>query len=234
MSGVKVPEAWRQPFPESEIPFILAGILRCMIGETKHHPNEHENRITFRLWKRVRRDAVLRTRPIHPDPEAWELGDENGAERAGRLDLRFLYSTGVRHPWPCFAIEAKRLHVTFPKAGWKSLVSEYVTTGRVRPSAEEQGMMCFVTGRYSGGLRAGAMLGYVFDGAVDDAKNTIAAAIKTHAKKLRLLSGNGLALSTIVPGEKRISESAHELADDIDFGDLFRGRFTIYHLLAAV
>jgi hypothetical protein len=234
MSEVSIPEAWRQPFPESEIPFILAGILRCMVGETKQNPSEHENRITFRLWKKVRRDAVLRTRPIHPDWEAWELGDESSAEKAGRLDLRFLYSTGAQHPWPCFAIEAKRLHVTFPQAGWKSLVSEYVTTGRDRPPDEEQGMMCFVTGRYSRGLQAGAMLGYVFDGAIEDAGNAIGAAINKHAKKLRLLPGGGLGPSTIVPGEKRIRESSHELLGEIDLGDLFRGRFTIYHLLVAV
>jgi len=234
MSEVRVPEAWRQLFPESEIPFILSGILRCMIDETKRHPTEHENRITFRLWKKVRRDAILRTRPIHADLESWELGDEKGAEKAGRLDLRFIYSTRSQHPWPCFAIEAKRLHVTFPGAGWKSLVSEYVTTKQARPSEEEQGMMCFVTGRYSQGLRAGAMLGYVFDGAVDDARNAVAASIKTHAAKLRLRSGAGLALSSVVPNENRISESAHELADYVGADDLFAGRFTIYHLLAAV
>ena len=166
MSGV--PEVWRQPFPESEIPFILAGILRCMAAVKKRSNHERENPITTRLWKRLRRDAELNNRPTHLDPEAWEVDEKDEAGKIGRLDLRFLLLAPIK-PTPVFAIEAKRLHVTFPKAGWKSLVSEYVTSDTSKPVEEEQGMMCFVSGRYSRGLRAGATLGYVFDGEVEAA-----------------------------------------------------------------
>lgn len=228
-----VPEVWRQPFPEGEITFILAALLRCMASVSKLDPCEHENRITTRLWKKLRRDGELNARPTHLDPEVWELneGDEDG--KVGRLDLRFLFSTAAVKPWPCFAIEAKRLHVTFPKAGWKSLVSEYVTPDTAKAVENEQGMMCFVSGRYSRGLRAGAMLGYVFDGNVKAARNSIGAAIQLQAKKLRLASP-GWVRESVLLANSGISESHHDFESEADIADLFAERFTIYHVLMPV
>lgn len=228
-----VPDVWRQPFPESEIPFILAGLLRCMAAVKKKTDHERENPITTRLWKRLRRDVELNTRPTHLDPEAWELDETDEDGKIGRLDLRFLLLAPIK-PTPVFAIEAKRLHVTFPKPGWSSLVPEYVTSRTSKPVGDEQGMMCFVSGRYSRGLRAGAMLGYVFDGKVEAARAAIDSAIQTHAEKLKLVPSTRLADSTILGGKSGISESLHELADEIHLGDLFRERFTIYHLLVPV
>jgi hypothetical protein len=228
-----VPEVWRQPFPEEEIPFILAALLRCMASVSKLDPCEHENRITTRLWKKLLRDGELNARPTHLDPEVWELNEEDEDGKIGRLDLRFLFSTAAIKPWPCFAIEAKRLHVTFPKAGWKSLVSEYVTSDTAKAVENEQGMMCFVSGRYSRGLRAGAMLGYVFDGNIKAARDSIGAAIQMKAKKLRLASP-GWIRKSVVLANSGISESHHDLECETDIADLFGERFMIYHVLMPV
>jgi hypothetical protein len=228
-----VPDVWRQPFPESEIPFILAGTLRCMATLKKTDPCERENDITIRLWKKLLTDRELNTRPTHLDTEAWELNEADKDGRIGRSDLRFLLLAPIK-PTPFFAIEAKRLHVTFPKSGRSSLVPEYVTSHTSKPVEEEQGMMCFVSGRYSRGLRAGAMLGYVFDGEVEAARTSIATAIQTHAKKLKLVPSTRLTDSTILPGNSGISESLHDLADETCVADLVRELFTIYHLLVAL
>jgi hypothetical protein len=224
MNQSETPEQWREPFPESEIPFILGSILRCSVELKKRHSCEHENHLTIRLAKQLLRDAVMLTRPVHLDWEVWEFEGVK-AELLGRLDLRYLYSTGTMHPWPCFTIEAKRLHVTFPKGDWKSLVSEYVTGETAKPVEKEQGMMCFVTGRYSGGLRAGAMVGYVYDGMVDAALTAVQNAITKHATKLKLSPSGQISASKVIPGESRISESVHELP---------KGTFTVYHVLFAV
>lgn len=231
-----VPEVWRQPFPENEIPFILAGLVRCMAAVKKKTDRERENPITARLCRRLLRDSELNSRPTKLDLEAVELDgiEDDDDEKLGRLDLRYLFSTGTLKPWPCFAIEAKRLHVTFLGGGWSSLVPQYVTSDTSKPVEDEQGMMCFVSGRYSRGLRAGAMLGYVFDGKVEAARASIATAIQTHAKKLKLVPSTRLTDSDLLPGNSGISESLHDLADEKDLEDLFRERFTIYHLLAAV
>lgn len=228
-----VPEAWRQAFPEEEIPFILAALVRCMAGISKLDPCELENRITTRLWKKLRRDGELNMRPTHLDPEVWELNEEEEEGKIGRLDLRFLFSTATVKPWPCFAIEAKRLHVTFPTGGWKSLVSEYVTSDTAKAVENEQGMMCFVSGRYSRGLRAGAMLGYVFDGNIKSARDSIGAAIQMHAKKLRLASPGWVRESVVLP-KSGISESHHDLESGADIADLFSERFVVYHVLMPV
>jgi hypothetical protein len=92
-----------------------------MAAVKKKNDHERENPITTRLWKRLRRDAELNVRPTHLDPEAWEVDEKDEDGKIGRLDLRFLFSTGTLKPWPCFAIEAKRLHVTFrARAGVRS------------------------------------------------------------------------------------------------------------------
>jgi hypothetical protein len=230
---IAVPEVWRQPFPDDEIPFILAALLRCLASISKLEPCEHENRITIRLWKKLRRDNELNARPTYLDPEVWELNEKDEDGKIGRLDLRFLFSTGTLKPWPCFAIEAKRLHVTFPRAGWKSLVSEYVTSDTAKPVEDEQGMMCFVSGRYSRGLRAGAMLGYVFDRNIKAARDSISAAIQLQAKKLRLASP-GWVPESVLLANSGISESHHDLECETDIADLFAERFTIYHVLMPV
>ena len=224
MNHADTPEQWRQPFPESEVPFILSAVLRCASVLKKQEDCEHENYVTIRLAKLLLRDAVMLARPVQLDLEVWEI-DRIKPEVLGRLDLRYIYSTGISHPWPCFAIEAKRLHVTFPKGGWKSLVSEYVTGDTEKPDEEEQGMMCFVTGRYSGGLRAGAMVGYVYDADVGRASNGVFDAITKHARKLKLSTSHQITVSDIIPNESRISESIHHLAG---------GTFTIYHVLFSV
>lgn len=224
---------WRAPFPESEVPFILAAVLRCMEGERKRDSLEKENPISIRLWKRLRLDPELRRRPVQPDPEAWEIDETNPDGIIGRLDIRFIYSTGTNHPWPVFALEAKRLHVKF-LSGWKSLVSEYVTSKAATKSEEEQGIMCFITGRYCNGLLSGAMLGYVFDGDIQKARDAIAASIDQNALKLRLRRGGSLRVSGIIEGESRISESWHELSENIQAGAAHDRKFTLYHLLVPV
>lgn len=198
---------WIPLFPDEEIPHILEAISRCMSGIRKLHPQENETRITKRLCIKLKADYALRQRPILIDREAVE--DDEEADAEGRLDLRFMLQDPARKPPPYFAVEAKRLHVTFP-SGWQSLVPEYVKG--------DQGMMCFITGRYSKGLRSGAMLGYVFDGDIPRAAKSISVAVATYAKALRLAETN-----STNPGYQWTT--SHHLRDR---------NFVIFHFLAEV
>jgi hypothetical protein len=168
---------WLPLFPDEEIPHILDAIKRCMAGIRKISEQEHETQITKRLHIKLKGDSILRQRPVWPDRETAEDEEDTGEE--GRLDLRFMLQDPALKPPPYFAVEAKRLHVTFP-SGWQSLVSEYVKGN--------QGMMCFITGRYSRGLRSGAMLGYVFDGDIARASRSISEMTAKSAKTLKLLN----------------------------------------------
>ena len=208
---------WIPLFPTEEIPFILAALLRCSATLHKRNATERETMISKRLRKFLIQDVELRKRPIHLDPEAYVYDDDADEENAvGRLDFRFLYSTQTQHPWPYFAIEAKRLHVTFP-SGWDSCVHKYVT--------DHQGMMCFVDQRYGQGLESGGMLGYVFDGDIEKARISIAASIEANREKLKTAPPFKLVLSSVLPGDSRVSETTHALA---------HGAFIIYHIFVAV
>jgi len=208
---------WVPLFPEEEVPFILAAVLRCSVGLRKRHSKEHENRLSNRLRKLLVQDAEFRLRPVELDRESSLFDDKTTNEAAtGRLDFRFCYSTGIQKPWPYFGIEAKRLHVMFP-SGWDSLVPEYV--------AGHQGMLCFIEQRYAQRLASGGMLGYVFDGDVKNARASVAASIAANRKRLKSAPPFSLAPSAVLSGDSRVAESVHALADRI---------FTIYHLFVAV
>lgn len=208
---------WIPLFPAEEIPFILGAVLRCSATLRKKHTTEHENRISNRLRKLLIRDPDLRQRPIELDRETPLYDDDSDEENPiGRPDFRFRYSTGTRKPWPYFAIEAKRLHVTFP-SGWDSCVHKYVT--------DRQGMMCFIEQRYGKGLVSGGMLGYVFDGNIETARTSVAASIETSREKLKTVPPFKLVLSSVLSEDSRVFQTIHALE---------HRDFIIYHLFVDV
>ena len=200
---------WVPFFPDREISFILDAVLRCGERLKKTHEKELENSLSDRLRDQLAQDHELRMRPVAIDREV-PLYDRNRStgRPLGRCDLRFLVSTGALKPWPYFVIETKRLHVMFP-SGWKSLVDQYVSG--------KQGMMCFTEQRYAQGLLSGGMLGYVYDGNVDAARERVSDAIKKAAKQLRCQP----IFDTLVHFESLVGVTEHHLD---------HGKFTIYHL----
>ena len=208
---------WVPLFPEGEVPFILAAVLRSGARLKKVHALELENDLSDRLRDLLDRDSGLRARPIELFREV-PLYDRKRMrqKQLGRSDLMFLYSTGTRKPWPYFVIESKRLHVTF-LSGWKSLVSDYVTG--------HQGMMCFVEERYARGLESGGMLGYVFDGDIESARSSVAASIGSNHGQLQCSRTPGLGPSSVLKNDFGVSESFHSISNR---------SFRIYHVFLAV
>lgn len=211
---------WVPLFPREEIPAILKAVLRCSATLKKKTSYDTENPITLRLFHHLQRDSALRKRPIHPELEPSIVTGGLTPKVSGRPDIWFLFSTGIRKPWPYFAIEAKRLHVTYSTGKRESLVTDYVTDQKGK---NVQGMMCFVSQRYSRGLVSGAMLGYVLDGNITAACVSIAAEIVSQRKLLRAKTPKGLKKSKIVPGSN-IHLSHHKLPK-------LTKVFTIYHVL---
>jgi hypothetical protein len=204
-------------FPESDTPRIINEVLDCARKLTKKHATEREDKLTNRLYRMIIREKGYRAGPARqlcPQPQ-YDVFDFEGDndDPIGRIDLVYVYGS-LRDTY--FAIEAKRLHVTFP-SGYKTLAVEYV--------AKEQGMMCFISGKYSSAQRAGAMLGYVFDGAVGKARSEIKSAIFKHSVKLNLCAPSEFRKSKIVTCKERVDETHHDLGSR---------RFCIYHLLVSV
>ena len=85
--------------------------------------------------------------------------------------------------------------------------------------------MCFIDQRYAQGLVSGGMLGYVFDGDIEKARNSVAVSIEANREKLKTAPPFKLVASSVLPGDSRVSETVHVLA---------HGDFVIYHLFIAV
>ncbi len=199
-------------FPSEEIPRILELVLFHVGKIKKTHDTEKEEAISNRLFKRLRKDKMLRAAPFVPAREH-QLFDESDKEgHSGRIDINFICPPGDE---TYFAIEAKRLHVTFP-SGWKSLVNEYVTGS--------QGMMCFISGKYSQSQQTAAMLGYVFDGDIARAEDKIAASVRKNAEQLKLTPPHKVHNSSISE-EHGVRKTRHALASH---------EFVIYHMLVSV
>ena len=208
---------WVPLFPKEEVPFILAAVLRSGARLRKLHGAEFENDISDRLRNLLDRDSGLRARPVELLREVPLYDRKRARQRQlGRPDFMFQYSTGTSKPWPYFAIESKRLNVTF-SSGRKSLVSEYVTG--------HQGMMCFIEERYARDLESGAMLAYVFDGNIDTARSSVAASIGSNHRQLKCSPALGFGPSTALKDGLGISESSHSVSNRA---------FKIYHLFLAV
>lgn len=199
-------------FPDEAIPFLLDRVLEFAALLRKTHETEREDALSDRLFKLLRKDKMLRAAPFFPVREHRIFDDEAKEGQSGRIDINFISLPGDD---TYFAIEAKRLHVSFP-SGWQSLVGEYVTG--------EQGMMCFIAGRYSRFQQAAAMLGYVFDGKVSKARTGIAASIRNNAAMLKLAAPHQLQRSPVLSGD-RVDQTHHHLGSR---------PFTIYHLLISV
>lgn len=199
-------------FPTEAIPLILETVLRYAGLLKKGNETEREDALSDRLFKLLRKDKMLRSAPFTFVREHQIFGDEAKDGHSGRIDINFISLPGDD---TYFAVEAKRLHVTFP-SGWQSLVSEYVIS--------EQGMMCFITGKYSRSQQAAAMLGYVFDGKVSKARTGIAATVLKNAEALQLVTPQRIQRSPVLSGH-HVDETHHQLDSRY---------FTIYHLLVPV
>jgi hypothetical protein len=205
--------AYGRLFPQQHIPVILCLLLQVGKNIRKKTATDLEDWITTRLHRRLIHELSFRDGPLqihlhpgivssHADPEI------NTPE--GQLDLQVSCGLGYE---VYFAIEAKRLRVSLP--------SRFFLGGR---EYVKDGMMRFITGQYAPFMRAGAMLGYVYDGETENARTDIDRQVQKKAKELKLKEPKRLAPSPILPNQP-IDETNH---------DLDRRSFTIFHLLLDV
>ena len=152
--------------------------------------------------------------PFHVWPEVNTLDTQ--AEDKGRTDILFAY-LGTPKEEVHFVFECKRLRIPYPPPSkFATNNSEYVN---------KQGMMCFVTGKYSGSVANGGMIGYVMDGKTGKAIPSVGKLIKSKRTLLKLAKDTGLELSSVAPNHSNTRETTHVLT---------KKQFTIHHLFLAV
>jgi hypothetical protein len=199
-------------------PSFVAELLRLTVEVWE------EFRLPGAVYKETRITALfskfLEDRIYDDEAKDWAVADETKqydcqGKEVARTDIRVL-PPGKKHREFAFVFECKRLNVQ--------------QGGRVKHEASayvgENGMMCFITGKYASGLREGGMLGYVMDRDVMGAREAVIAFIDQNRGGLRLRSASRYEPCQYLNNKPPHGQTYHELAD---------GRvFTLYHVLVPV
>jgi hypothetical protein len=208
-------EGWKDLLPDEFIPDILELVTTSWDTFNKPRRVELEVAISKEFVKKLRVDKNKSDDlPFHIWPEINTL--DNQAENEGRMDILFSY-LGTLKEEIHFAFECKRLRIPYPPPG--RLVtnnSDYVG---------EQGMMCFITGKYSRSVTNGGMIAYVMDGKTKEAISSVGKLIKKNTPILKLERNIGLELSSLPVNLRNIRETRHILNTK---------KFTIHHVFLAV
>lgn len=205
-------ETYTKLFPSGYVTIILKSVLQAGVTLKKKTITDREDWITRRLYGKLIQMPEFRDGPfdIALKPEIVSpLTDANTPK--GELDLRVACGYGAE---VYFALEAKRLRVCYPNGRMDSGSKGYI----------EDGMMRFVKGKYAPFMNSGAMLGYVYDGKINEARKDINQAIKKKSIKLKINSPKRLAQSAILPGHS-IEETSHALK---------KRPFIIYHIFLPI
>lgn len=193
------------------VPTILHLVLDCWTQMPAPDDTHHEDDITVRLCKILRQNRTARDLPFQIDPQMVELEPEEG-NQTGRMDITFRPLVAREDIY--FCLEGKLLNV-IQNGRRRSLASEYV----------KQGMVRFISGKYSKAVLHGGMAGYVRDGDTKHAISRVAVNIKKQGAALGMESAGGLASSSVIENDDRVRETNHKRKTD---------RFLIHHLFLPV
>ncbi len=210
MTAYGNPDGWADLFPEKLIPEILELVTSTWDTFEKPARNAKEVPISLKFVAALRRSKEMQQIPFTIDPEIIELDDTG--QYIGRLDIRFKH--GYREN-VYFAIECKRLRIKYENQ-MKSNASEYVGT---------DGMMCFITGKYAATLSSGGMLGYVMDGDVATAMQSVETSIKSKKAQLCITSDPVWKHCSYLLQTQHAKESEHTMGQHY---------LTIYHVFLAI
>ena len=210
-----VKEWKRDLFPNELIPEILELVRTAWDSYKKPDRLECEVSISEEFVKKIRIEKNRRDDfPFHVWPEVNTLDTQ--AEDKGRTDILFAF-LGTPKEEIHFVFECKRLRIPYPPPSRLATNnSEYVN---------RQGMMCFVTGKYSGSVTNGGMLAYVMDGKTEKAIPSVGKLIKNKRLALKLAKDTGLERSSLMGNLQNVRETRHILIERI---------FTIHHIFLAV
>lgn len=169
-----------------------------------------ETRITKLLRHQYAYDPIIKQLPFQIRREL-TVDDPESGDELGRIDLCLLHGNDED---VYFAFECKRLNVTFD-SGFKTLAPAYVG---------EDGIGCFVSQKYSVGQTCGGMIGYVFDGNMEVAMESVEERIKDKATEIALKS-SGLVSTNLSVANGYLRETRHGTAN---------GEFAIFHLFVSM
>ena len=183
---------WEHFFPEDIIPAALDLMIEAWPQRIR--TNEKEEPITRGYVHRMQSLKNYRQAPnIRIIIEELEL--TVNAEIKGRIDFKFVHG---HNEDVYFAWEAKRLHITSARPNYAAYTGE-------------DGMGCFISGKYSSTQVRGGMLGYVMDADVRGAWKGVCNSMKQKSSSL-CLQGQPTDVSQLsLPKDCQLAESNHDL-----------------------
>ncbi len=199
-------------FPQELIPDILQLVIVSWEIFPKPNPLDHEVSISKEFVKILR--AEKNQHYDLPFKIWYELPEIDLLNNEGRIDILFSY-IGTPKEEIYFSFECKRLRIPYPSR-LVTNSSEYVGN---------QGMMCFITGKYSRSVDNAGMIGYIMDGKENLAITSVGKHIKKKRNILKLAKNTGLELSSMIPDRRNVRETTHILSEK---------QLKIYHLFLAV
>jgi hypothetical protein len=192
---------------------LLPDILQLVVGSWQAMPplapDAREDPTTEGLCRVLRQNRSASDLPFRIDTQMVELDPAAGQDQ-GRLDIAF--SPLINREDIYFCLECKRLNVP-QNPGIRTYATEYVVFGMVR----------FVRGQYAAMVRHGGMLGYVLDGNVNAAIQSVSAAIVGHAIDLGMSEPAQISASSIQPSNGNMRETQHQRDQSL-------GAFLIHHI----
>lgn len=189
------------------VPTILHLVLQAWTEMPVIDDTDREDDITIRLCKVLRQNRTARELPFQIDPQMVELEPDEG-NQTGRMDITFRPLVPREDIY--FCLEGKLLNI-MRKGRRRSLASEYVT----------QGMMRFISGKYSKEVFHGGMAGYVRDGDTKHAVSRVAANIKKKRTALGMEPTGALEFSPVIEKDDRVRVTNHKRKGN---------RFLIHHI----
>jgi len=206
---------WGDLFPQELIPEIIELVTTTWKTFKKPSRLDHEISISKTFIKKLQQEKNRQdSLPFKIRPELVIYGTEENKDTDGRMDICFDYVDTIREE-VYFTFECKRLRIPY-KSGLDTNNSKYTN---------EQGMMCFITGKYSEGLPCGGMIGYVMDGKTEKAILSVGKIIKNKRLALKLAKDTGLERSSVMGDSQNVRETRHILNER---------KFTIHHIFLAV
>jgi len=205
---------WKKDlFPEELIPEILELVMTSWRTFKKPNRLACEVPISKEFTRKIRAEKNQRgDLPFHVWYELPTFSTQT--EEDGRVDILFAY-IGTPREDIYFAFECKRLRIPYPSR-LDTNNSDYVGA---------QGMMCFVTGKYSQSIAHAGMIGYIMDGKANLAIISLGKLMKRKRTALKLCENTGLQPSLIILNCQNVRETTHILSDK---------QLKIHHLFLAV
>ena len=203
----------RALFPQDFNKEVMHHVLETWQSFSRKQQARLENRITA-LFRDALIDAYLKAGRnwfvTLEDP----ITDPDFGTELGRNDLRF-YPPDHFGQTIFFTLECKRLRVR-TQSGFKHLADEYA----------EKGLQRFVEdNHYSAGLPCGGMLGYVMDGRLDEACESVKSEIDKRKQDLKMKRKKPVSPSSVLPHHQHSMDTIHFRTD---------GEIIIHHLLVSL